>query len=90
MVTIVAQVEGKGLGYRRLSVYDKNTATRLQEAGITTIGDLVPNRSKHDLADNPLLNRKLRREIEARLKALKVTLSANPKPKAKIKTTPIV
>lgn len=69
---------------------DKNTATRLQEAGITTIGDLVPNRSKHDLADNPLLNRKLRREIEARLKALKVTLSANPKPKAQIKTTPIV
>ena len=69
---------------------DKDTATRLQEAGITTIGDLVPHRSKHYLADNPLLNRKLRREIEARLKALKVTLSANPKPKTQIKTTPIV
>lgn len=57
---------------------DKNTTIRLQEAGIATIGDLVPNRSKHDLTDNPLLNRKLRREIEARLKALKVVLSANP------------
>ena len=57
---------------------DKNTAARLQESGVTTIGDLVPNRSKHDLADNPILNRKLRREIEARLKALKVVLSATP------------
>lgn len=54
---------------------DKNTTARLQESGVTTIGDLVPNRSKHDLADNPILNRKLRREIEARLKALKVVLS---------------
>ena len=55
---------------------DANIVARLQEADITTIGDLVPNRSKNDLANNPLLNRKLRREIEARLKSLKVILSA--------------
>lgn len=67
---------------------DKNTAARLQESGITTIGDLVPNRSKHDLADNPILNRKLRREIEARLKALKVVLSATPIPKTPSKPIP--
>lgn len=67
---------------------DKNTVTRLQEAGIITIGDLVPNRSKHDLANNPLLNRKLRREIEARLKALKVVLSASSVPKVQSKPTP--
>ena len=67
---------------------DKNTVSRLREAGITTIGDLVPNRNKQDLADNPLLNRKLRREIEARLKALKIVLSANPIPKAQRTTTP--
>lgn len=63
---------------------DKNIATRLLEAGITTVGELVPNCSKHDLTDNPLLNRRLRREIEARLKTLKVVLSAKPMPKTKI------
>ena len=60
---------------------DNNTVSRLKETGIVTVGDLVPNRSKHDLTDNPLLNRKLRREIEARLKSLKVVLSASPVPK---------
>lgn len=67
---------------------DRNTVTRLQEAGITTIGDLVPNRNKHDLTNNPLLNRKLRREIEARLKALKVVLSTSPIPKSQSKPIP--
>lgn len=67
---------------------DKSTTTRLQEAGIKIIEDLVPNRSKNDLSDNPLLNRKLRREIEARLKALKVVLSAPPVPQAPDQPTP--
>jgi len=67
---------------------DKNTVSRLREAGITTIGDLVPNRSKHDLSDNPLLNRKLRREIEARLKAVKVVLTASSIQKVQRKPTP--
>ncbi len=54
---------------------DQITVSKLHEVGITTIGSLVPNRSKQDLANSSLLNRKLRREIEARLKSLKVQLS---------------
>lgn len=70
---------------------DMNTVDRLHGAGITTIGDLVPNRSKYDLTTNPLLNRKLRREIEARLKALKVVLNTNqvPQPLNQITNNPI-
>lgn len=54
---------------------DTGTTQRLKDANIFTIKDLVPNRSKHDLANNTLLNRKLRREIEARLKQIKINLN---------------
>lgn len=53
---------------------DKDIELRLIEAGYTTIQDLVPNRLKSDLTSNPILNRKSRREIEARLKQRKISL----------------
>ena len=53
---------------------DKDIELRLIEAGYTTIQDLVPNRLKSDLTSNPILNRKSRCEIEARLKQRKISL----------------
>lgn len=57
---------------------DNSIVAGLHKDGITTIGELVPNRSKYDLTANPLLNRKLRREIEGKLKGLKIFLSTKP------------
>ncbi len=53
---------------------DKDIETRLIGAGYTTVQDLVPNKLKSDLISNPILNRKSRREIEARLKQRKILL----------------
>ena len=53
---------------------DKDIEARLIGAGYTTIQDLVPNKLKSDLVSNPILNRKSRREIEARLKQRKIPL----------------
>lgn len=54
---------------------DKDVETRLIAAGFTTLYDLVPNKSKKDLTSNSILNRKNRREIEARLKERRVYLN---------------
>jgi len=53
---------------------DKDIETRLLSAGYNTIQDLIPNRLKSDLLSNTILNRKSRREIEARLKQRKILL----------------
>ena len=53
---------------------DKEVELRLAVAGYMTVQDLLPNGSRRDLADNKILNRKNRREIEARLKQRKVYL----------------
>ena len=47
---------------------DKEIELRLTAAGYITVQDLLPNKSKGDLSDNAILNRKSRREIQARLK----------------------
>lgn len=54
---------------------DKTVEEKLISAGYTTLRDLVPNKEKNDLISNPILNRKNRREIEARLKQRRVFLS---------------
>ena len=53
---------------------DKDIEAKLIRAGYITVQDLVPNKLKSDLASNPILNRKSRREIEAKLKQRKVLL----------------
>lgn len=53
---------------------DKEVELRLTAAGYITVQDLLPNGSKSDLVGNKILNRKSRREIEARLKQRKVHL----------------
>ena len=53
---------------------DKDLEARLNVAGYSTIGDLVPNKEKNDLQSNPILNRKNRREIETKLKQRKIYL----------------
>lgn len=53
---------------------DKEIELRLTAAGYVTVQDLLPNVSKSDLTSNAILNRKSRREIEARLKQRKVHL----------------
>lgn len=53
---------------------DKDIETRLMVAGYVTVQDLIPNKEKNDLLMNPILNRKCRREIEARLKQRKILL----------------
>lgn len=53
---------------------NKDIEVRLIGAGYITIQDLVPNKLKSDLVSNPILNRKSRREIEARLKQRKISL----------------
>ena len=53
---------------------EKDLETRLIAAGYVTIKDLVPNRKKEDLLSNSVLNRKNRREIEAKLKLRKISL----------------
>ena len=53
---------------------DKEIEFRLTAAGYVTVQDLLPNVSKSDLTSNAILNRKSRREIEARLKQRKVHL----------------
>lgn len=52
----------------------KGIEARLIAAGYTTIQDLVPNKEKNDLLSNSILNRKSRREIEAKLKQRKILL----------------
>ncbi len=51
---------------------DKKIEEQLALAGYVTVRDLLPNGNKSDLAGNTILNRKCRREIEARLKRYKV------------------
>lgn len=53
---------------------DKDTERRLITAGYVTVKDLLPNKLKSELIKNTILNRKSRREIEARLKHRKVFL----------------
>ena len=53
---------------------EKDLEARLIAAGYSTIQELVPNKEKNDLQSNPVLNRKSRREIEAKLKQRKVHL----------------
>ena len=53
---------------------DKDVELRLTAAGYMRVQDLLPNGSRSDLAGNKILNRKSRREIEARLKQRKVHL----------------
>lgn len=53
---------------------DKDIEARLVAAGYTTIRDLIPNKEKNDLLSNPILNRKSRREIEARLRQRRILL----------------
>lgn len=53
---------------------DKDLESRLLSAGYVTLKDLVPNKAKNDLLSNSILNRKNRREIEAKLKQRKVHL----------------
>ena len=53
---------------------DKDVEKRLLAAGYITLGDLIPNQSKSDLTENAILNRKSRREIEAKLKQRRVRL----------------
>lgn len=52
----------------------KDIEARLIAAGYTTIQDLVPNKEKNDLVSNSILNRKSRREIEAKLKQRRIML----------------
>ena len=47
---------------------DTEIQQRLTAAGYRTVQDLLPNRAKADLTGNAVLNRKSRREIQARLK----------------------
>ena len=53
---------------------DKDIEGRLIAAGYSTIQDLVPNKEKNDLLSISILNRKCRREIEAKLKQRKIML----------------
>lgn len=53
---------------------DKDLEARLIAAGYSTVQDLVPSKKKSDLQENPILNRKNRREIEAKLKQKKIHL----------------
>ena len=46
----------------------------LQNLGFTTVEDIVPNVLKSDLKNIQQLNRKQRREIEAKLKMKKIRL----------------
>lgn len=64
------------LSEQRLEVLslDKSLETKLIAAGYTTLQDLVPNKEKNDLLSNSILNRKNRREIEAKLKQRKIHL----------------
>ena len=52
----------------------KDIECRLTAAGYMTVQDLLPNGSISDLAENKMLNRKSRREIEARLKQRKIPI----------------
>jgi hypothetical protein len=53
---------------------DKDIEARLIAAGYTTIQDLVPNKKRNDLLSISILNRKIRREIEAKLKQRRILL----------------
>lgn len=53
---------------------DKDIERRLAENGVRTVADLVPNLALDDLAANPHLNRKTRRQIDARLRQKKIYL----------------
>ena len=53
---------------------DKKIELQLTAAGYVTVQDLLPHKSKADLDNNVILNRKSRRKICARLKQRKVHL----------------
>lgn len=68
-----AAIDLRELSISKLSL-DKDLEARLLSAGYMTIQDLVPNKAKNDLLSNSILNRKNRREIEAKLKQQKIHL----------------
>jgi len=61
------EVDITGIHLSELNL-DKEIELRLIAAGYITVQDLLPNKSKADLSKNTILNRKSRREIQARVK----------------------